>query len=214
MVNESPERCDSINNKSLTPANNSNVPIAQPKDAPAQDSEQHRDTKEASGPSVDPSDSCQSQQHPTALDRLGLLVTWTPKNCRYDSNEPPKFSLSLNLLFALVRFNSLPKRHVMNQLLTLDDEAGTITVANLYYVQPILYKIAVTFDVSFEKASSIATLQQGKSIFISLYILAHHVDPALEPSTGTQHWTTVKASRLCSTHTRRLTKQRVTLLDS
>ncbi|KAK2613086.1 hypothetical protein N8I77_000015 [Diaporthe amygdali] len=140
MVNESPERCDSINNKSLTPANNSTVPIAQPKDAPAQDSEQHRDTKEAPGPSVDPGDSCQSQQHPTALDLLGLLVTWTPKNCRYDSNEPPKFSLSLNLLFAL---------------------AGTITVANLYYVQPILYKIAVTFDVSFEKASSIATLQQA-----------------------------------------------------
>lgn len=49
----------------------------------------------------------------------------------------------------------------MNGLLTLlFAQAGTVTVANLYYVQPILYKIAVTFDVSFEKASSVATMQQ------------------------------------------------------
>lgn len=33
-------------------------------------------------------------------------------------------------------------------------------MANLYYVQPILFKIADTFDVSFEKASSVATMQQ------------------------------------------------------
>lgn len=39
-------------------------------------------------------------------------------------------------------------------------QAGCITVANLYYVQPILFKIADTFDVSFEKASSVATMQQ------------------------------------------------------
>lgn len=41
------------------------------------------------------------------------------------------------------------------------EQATTITVANLYYVQPILFKIADTFDVSFEEASSVATLLQA-----------------------------------------------------
>lgn len=40
-------------------------------------------------------------------------------------------------------------------------EATTFTVANLYYVQPILFKIADTFDVGFERASSVATLLQA-----------------------------------------------------
>lgn len=40
-------------------------------------------------------------------------------------------------------------------------KATTFTVANLYYVQPILFKIAETFDVGFERASSIATLLQA-----------------------------------------------------
>jgi hypothetical protein len=44
-------------------------------------------------------------------------------------------------------------------------QAGTITVANLYYVQPILYQIANTFDISFEEASSVATLQQVRLSF-------------------------------------------------
>lgn len=98
------------------------------------------DTKEASGLDVIPPDPSQLRERRTALNRIGDFVTWTPKSCRYDPNQPPKFSLSLNLLFAL---------------------AGTITVANLYYVQPILYQIANTFDISFEKASSVATLQQA-----------------------------------------------------
>lgn len=34
-------------------------------------------------------------------------------------------------------------------------------MANLYYCQPILYKIADTFDVSFEKSSIVATLLQA-----------------------------------------------------
>lgn len=44
---------------------------------------------------------------------------------------------------------------------TDSEQATTITVANLYYVQPILFKIADTFDVSFEEASSVATLLQA-----------------------------------------------------
>ena len=30
------------------------------------------------------------------------FVTWTPKRCRWDPNDPPKFSMALNLLFAFV----------------------------------------------------------------------------------------------------------------
>jgi predicted MFS family arabinose efflux permease len=43
----------------------------------------------------------------------------------------------------------------------VDEKAATFTVANLYYNQPVLNKIAETFDVSFEKASSVATLMQS-----------------------------------------------------
>ncbi|KUI62359.1 Putative uncharacterized transporter YgaY [Cytospora mali] len=80
------------------------------------------------------------EERPSFMSRIGKLLTWTPKRCRYDPDSPPKFSLALNLLFAL---------------------ATTFTVANLYYVQPILFKIADTFEVSFERASSVATLLQA-----------------------------------------------------
>jgi hypothetical protein len=31
-------------------------------------------------------------------------VTWVPKRCRWDIDNPPKFSLALNLLFGFVGF--------------------------------------------------------------------------------------------------------------
>ncbi|RKU48874.1 hypothetical protein DL546_008274 [Coniochaeta pulveracea] len=68
------------------------------------------------------------------------LYEWKPKPTRYDPENPPKFTLGLNILFAITT---------------------TFTVATLYYNQAILYRIADTFDVSFEKASSIATLMQA-----------------------------------------------------
>jgi len=40
-------------------------------------------------------------------------------------------------------------------------QAACFTVANLYYNQPVLNRIAETFHVSFEKASSVATLLQS-----------------------------------------------------
>ena len=40
-------------------------------------------------------------------------------------------------------------------------QATTFTVANLYYNQAILNRIADTFHVTFEKSSSIATLMQA-----------------------------------------------------
>lgn len=36
------------------------------------------------------------------LERVGKTFTWAPRKCRYDPDNPPKFSLALNLLFALV----------------------------------------------------------------------------------------------------------------
>ncbi|GKT83899.1 membrane protein (major facilitator superfamily transporter) [Colletotrichum tofieldiae] len=59
---------------------------------------------------------------------------------RYDPENPPQFTLALNFMFAV---------------------AATFTVANLYYNQPVLNRIAETFGVSFERASSVATLMQA-----------------------------------------------------
>ncbi|KAL1844835.1 hypothetical protein VTK73DRAFT_1707 [Phialemonium thermophilum] len=71
---------------------------------------------------------------------LRRIWEWKPKPARYDVDNPPHFTLSLNLLFSF---------------------ATTFTVANLYYNQPILNKMADTFHVSFERASAIATLTQS-----------------------------------------------------
>ncbi|KAK6227525.1 major facilitator superfamily transporter [Colletotrichum tabaci] len=74
---------------------------------------------------------------------LNLVVktlTWTPRKLRYDPENPPQFTLALNFMFAV---------------------AATFTVANLYYNQPVLNRIAETFEVSFERASSVATLMQA-----------------------------------------------------
>ncbi|KAM7207202.1 Major facilitator superfamily domain containing protein [Naviculisporaceae sp. PSN 640] len=65
---------------------------------------------------------------------------WIPPQARYDPENPPKFTVWLNILFGF---------------------AACFTVSNLYYNQAILNKIAETFEVSFEKASSIATLMQA-----------------------------------------------------
>ncbi|KAK4035036.1 major facilitator superfamily domain-containing protein [Parachaetomium inaequale] len=65
---------------------------------------------------------------------------WKPKPARYDPENPPKFTIWLNMLFGF---------------------ASCFTVSNLYYNQAILNRIAETFDVTFEKASSVATLMQA-----------------------------------------------------
>ncbi|SPO04234.1 related to dityrosine transporter [Cephalotrichum gorgonifer] len=68
------------------------------------------------------------------------ILLWTPKRCRYDPNNPPEFTMFLNILFGF---------------------AACFTVATLYYNQPVLDKIAETFEVTYEKASSVATLLQA-----------------------------------------------------
>ncbi|KAL1911089.1 hypothetical protein Sste5344_002887 [Sporothrix stenoceras] len=76
----------------------------------------------------------------TFLGRIGRILSWTPRTCRYDPVNPPDFTFGLNLLFSF---------------------ATTATVGNLYYNQPILYQMADTFNVSYEHASNIATLMQA-----------------------------------------------------
>lgn len=68
------------------------------------------------------------------------IVYWVPPKARYDPNEPPKFSMAMNVLFAF---------------------AGAFTVANLYYNHPILNILAEDFGVPYEKVSQIPTLAQA-----------------------------------------------------
>lgn len=105
MVVQSPEQCDSTTDAEHTPGTNP-TPFG-PKD------------EHVPGPDTAPAESSRSHGHRAALDRLRHFVTWAPKNCRYDPNEPPKFSLSLNLLFALVRFRLVPNATHVDGLLTL-----------------------------------------------------------------------------------------------
>ncbi|KAH8912071.1 MFS general substrate transporter [Coniochaeta sp. PMI_546] len=81
-----------------------------------------------------------SDTTPVKAGAIRRIWHWKPSTTRYDPNNPPKFTVWLNILFAL---------------------AGAFTVATLYYNQAILFKIAKTFDVSFERASSVATLMQA-----------------------------------------------------
>ncbi|KAI1438444.1 MFS general substrate transporter [Xylaria sp. CBS 124048] len=71
-----------------------------------------------------------------SLQAINFMPSW----CRYDPQNPPKFTLAMNLLLAF---------------------STTFTVANLYYPQPVLNVIAEEFDVSFEHSSNIATLSQA-----------------------------------------------------
>ncbi|KAI6779631.1 uncharacterized protein J7T54_008249 [Emericellopsis cladophorae] len=64
----------------------------------------------------------------------------TPPDCRWNKISPPAFTTGLCVLYAL---------------------SATFTVANLYYNQPILDKIAVTFDVTYEQSSQVPTLLQA-----------------------------------------------------
>jgi hypothetical protein len=67
-------------------------------------------------------------------------VTYTPKRCRWDPVEPPKFNLWLNFLFGA---------------------AGAFTVANLYYSHPILGILAKDFGVDYVEVAEIPTLAQA-----------------------------------------------------
>ena len=72
--------------------------------------------------------------------RVYDIAFWTPPNCRWDQDKPPKFSMPLNILFAF---------------------AGAFTVANLYYNHPILNILARDFGVPYEKVAQIPTVAQA-----------------------------------------------------
>ncbi|KAK4249226.1 major facilitator superfamily domain-containing protein [Corynascus novoguineensis] len=82
----------------------------------------------------------QSLSQPEKWNKLRRAWNWKPSPARYDPENPPKFTIWLNVLFGF---------------------ASCFTVTNLYYNQPILNRMAGTFNVSFERASSIATLMQA-----------------------------------------------------
>ncbi|EXJ88008.1 hypothetical protein A1O1_04935 [Capronia coronata CBS 617.96] len=85
-------------------------------------------------------------QHAVAAKKRGIpqklydCLTYVPSRCRYDPENPFKFSMGLNVLFAF---------------------AGCFTVANLYYTHPILNLLADDFHVTGEQASYIPTLAQA-----------------------------------------------------
>ena len=67
------------------------------------------------------------------------IAFWCPPNVRWDPDQPPKFSMGINILFAF---------------------AGAFTVATLYYNHPILNILAHDFNVPYEKVAQIPTLAQ------------------------------------------------------
>ena len=82
----------------------------------------------------------ESKPTPSIWKRTTAVIFWVPPNCRWNPEEPPKFSMALNILFAF---------------------AGAFTVANLYYNHPILNILAKDFDVPYEKVAEIPTLAQA-----------------------------------------------------
>ncbi|KAB5536002.1 major facilitator superfamily transporter [Coniochaeta sp. 2T2.1] len=88
----------------------------------------------------DTASAAESETTPVKESTIRRIWHWKPSTTRYDPDNPPEFTVWLNILFAL---------------------SGAFTVATLYYNQAILFKIADTFDVSFERASTVATLMQA-----------------------------------------------------
>lgn len=55
---------------------------------------------DSSTPESGPADEAQAK--PSFLGLVKTTLTWVPPQCRYDPENPPKFGLALNLIFALV----------------------------------------------------------------------------------------------------------------
>jgi len=80
------------------------------------------------------------QKEPSKWDKVYDTLTYCPPRCRWDPNEPPQFSMSMNVLFAF---------------------AAGFTVANLYYNHPILNILARDFGVRYEQVAQIPTVMQA-----------------------------------------------------
>ena len=88
-------------------------------------------------------------ERPSFWRRAYDIAFWTPPNVRWDPDQPPRFSVSLNILFAF---------------------AGAFTVANLYYSHPILNVLAHDFHVPYEKVAQIPTVAQA-GYAVGLFLL-------------------------------------------
>lgn len=65
------------------------------------------------------------------IPRAWAFITWTPKRCRWDPENPPPFSLPLNLLFGFVSLSHVlhlliaqflpPAKHLSRHLLSIEN---------------------------------------------------------------------------------------------
>ena len=77
---------------------------------------------------------------PSIWRRVLAVLDYKPPWVRWDPDNPPRFSLAMNLLYAF---------------------SAAFTVANLYYSHPILNVLAHDFGVSYETSAQVPTLAQA-----------------------------------------------------
>jgi hypothetical protein len=163
-------------------ANDENVPGDPPLSTPPFGNDEKREDVEGGSselPSVDMDLVHEERQTPPwrtngfAM-KCWNVAMWTPKRCRWDPEDPPKFNLALNLLFGFVSC-SLRSYHTALAIVRSSrtanckvvlpranfSQAGTFTVANLYYSHPILNILADEFHVTNEQASLVPTVMQA-----------------------------------------------------
>ncbi|PSK55810.1 hypothetical protein B9Z65_4688 [Elsinoe australis] len=80
------------------------------------------------------------QKSKAASSRIYDKLSWTPPECRWDPDSPPKFSLYLNLVFAW---------------------ATAVSAANLYYTHPMLDVLARDFRVGEDDIAQVPTVIQA-----------------------------------------------------
>lgn len=78
------------------------------------------------------------------------IICWSPPWCRWDAENPPPFTIWLNILYAC---------------------AGGFTSANLFYSYPILNLLARDFHTSQAGVASIPTLSQAGAATGLLFLL-------------------------------------------
>jgi hypothetical protein len=78
-------------------------PLSMPSDTPR---EKESESSDANGSTPAEKSSKETKfsglQNNAFFSKNWTIISWTPKRCRWDPENPPKFSLALNLLFAFV----------------------------------------------------------------------------------------------------------------
>lgn len=106
-------------------------------------SEKNNEAEDANGGSVPTRESEEKGRLAQLLDnevsrKVWAIISWTPKRCRWDPEDPPKFSLALNLLFAFVSLPSLyesPRRFCLRMALHLNNLCF-LAVDEIRYAMP------------------------------------------------------------------------------